>query len=164
MESLLQFFTQGLGIAQQPSREWGIRVALSAIFAGVLQFLDLMAVSLLLLLFVMICDYATGMIAAWVNKTLSSKTGLLGIVKKLCYFFAIFAAAGIDWLIGQALQGVSISLPIPLATLVLFWFVINEVLSILENLCQIGVPLPTFFKTIADRLKVQVEEQGKLPK
>ena len=44
--------------------------------------------------------------------------------------------------------------------LVTVWLIINELISVLENLSRMGVPIPNFLKKIIDRLKNTVDEKG----
>ena len=44
--------------------------------------------------------------------------------------------------------------------LVTIWLVLNECISILENISQIGVPLPSFLLALAKKLKKTTEEKG----
>jgi phage-related holin len=43
-------------------------------------------------------------------------------------------------------------------TLVTVWLILNEVVSILENLSEVGVPLPSFLKKITEKLKKTAEQ------
>lgn len=138
--------------------------AISATFAAAISallcYLDVMAVPIVVLCVVMIFDYVTGMIAAWNTKTLSSKKGVFGIVKKICYLFLVCVGMGVDWLIYSGLRqvGVEWNYTIFFGVLVTVWLVINELISVLENLKKIGVPLPKFLVTLIKRLKVTAEK------
>jgi len=79
-------------------------------------------------------DYATGCAAAWAGKRLSSDVGRRGIAKKVGMFFVIAVANIID-------QTGGIGDPI-LRTASTWWYLGNESLSIIENLSEIGVPVP----------------------
>lgn len=116
-----------------------------------------MAIPLIVLIFLMICDYISGMSYAYISHTLSSKTGIKGIIKKLCYFMAVGASMGADWLISSV--NISFESNYTIAMLVVIWLVVNEIISILENLKKIGIPLPDFLYKIVDRLKVSSENQ-----
>lgn len=134
---------------------------ISAAFAGLIYYLNMMAIPVIILVCVMIIDYITGMISAWENAELSSKKGLFGIVKKICYLFAIASAMGIDWLIysGMTQIGIQLDYTIFFGVLVTIWLIINEIISILENLAKIGVPLPKFLMTVIKRLKSTTESK-----
>lgn len=143
-------------------KEWIVKAGLSTALAGLAVYFHQLLLPLAMLLLVMICDYVTGLLAAYTAGDLSSRTGILGIMKKCCYFFAVVVGGGIDWLLQTALAqiGVSVEQSFTIAVLVLVWLVINELLSILENLAEIGVPLPGFLHTLIQHLKSKVEAQG----
>ena len=136
---------------------------ISATIAGLLYYLNIMAIPVIVLVCIMLIDYVTGLISAWVNAELSSKKGIIGIVKKICYLFAIAAAMGIDWLIysGMTQIGIQLDYTIFFGVLVTIWLIINEIISILENLAKIGVPLPKFLMTVIQRLKNTTESKVK---
>ena len=94
-----------------------------------------------LLAFILV-DYITGVTAAAVKHELSSEVGAKGIAKKVGELLLVGVANVLDKQILQ--QGAA------MRTLVIFFYVANEGLSILENLRKIGVPIP---KPLADLLK-----------
>lgn len=91
-----------------------------------------------------ISDYITGTLKAKVNKVENSHKGLLGIIKKICYWILIF----ISFLISYLLVEIGVKLNINLDFIMLFgWFtlaclIINESRSIIENLVEIGIEVP----------------------
>ena len=114
---------------------------------------------------VMLSDYVTGMLRAWSARELSSRVGLRGLVKKLGYGFAVGAALAVDFVVqtagatlGLALEGVFC-----FGLLVTVWLILNECISILENLGELGVPVPGFLKAVTERLKGRAEEKGEDP-
>ena len=54
-------------------------------------------------------------------------------------------------------MGIKIDLGFYIGVIVVIWFIINELISILENLAIIGVPLPKFLTSLIHKLKVAVE-------
>ena len=143
------------------SKEFFQQTFISVALAGLLYYLNIIAIPVIILVCIMIIDYITGMISAWVNAELSSKKGIIGIVKKICYLFAIAAAMGIDWLIysGMTQIGIQLDYTIFFGVLVTIWLIINEIISILENLAKIGVPLPKFLMAAIKRLKNTTENR-----
>ena len=137
-----------------------LQMFISAAFAGLLYYLGIVAVPIIMLIGAMIIDYATGMMAAWTNSELSSKRGVKGIVKKVGYLALVVAAMILDWLISQGLQQINLDLhySVFFAVLVTVWLIINELISTLENLSRMGVPIPNFMKKLIDRLKTTVEK------
>ena len=88
-------------------------------------------------------DYITGITAAVKNTGLTSQKALWGAVKKVCYFVMVTVAFGVDYLIVHAagLIGFSVDLH-PVCTLAMFYLIMTESISILENLAEIGVEVP----------------------
>ncbi|MGX1461723.1 toxin secretion/phage lysis holin [Bacillus thuringiensis] len=86
-----------------------------------------------ILLTLVMIDYITGMIAAGYNGELKSKVGFKGIAKKLMLFLLVGVAVQLDTIMG-------INSTIREATI--FFFIGNELLSILENCGRLGIPLP----------------------
>ena len=137
-----------------------LQMFISAVFAGLLYYLGIVSIPIVMLVFAMIIDYITGMSAAWYNSELSSKKGIKGIVKKISYLALVVVAMIIDWLISQGLQQINVEFhySVFFAVLVAVWLIINELISTLENLSRIGVPIPNFLKKIINRLKTTVDE------
>ena len=122
----------------------------------------LLLAPVLVLVGVMVLDYATGLADAWAAGELSSRTGLRGIVKKLGYLVAVGVAVVADWVIGTA-AGTAGAEPggvYVFGLLVTVWLILNECISILENLSRLGVPLPAFLKKVVERLKNNAEAGG----
>lgn len=95
-------------------------------------------------------DYVTGLMAAIVKRNLSSQIGFRGIFKKLALFFLVAMGHVIDTKLIQT--GTSIR------TAIIFFYLSNEGVSILENTVQIGLPIP---KRLTLILK-QFQEEEKL--
>lgn len=135
---------------------------ISAAFAGLMYYLGIVSIPIIMLICAMIIDYITGMSAAWLNSELSSKKGIKGIVKKVSYLALVAVAMIVDWLIFQGLQQINVDLhySVFFAILVTVWLIINELISTLENLSRMGVPIPNFLKKIVNRLKTTVDESG----
>ena len=99
------------------------------------------------LLIVIVIDYLTGIASAIYNKELSSKIGLKGILKKFCYLLVVALSVVIDKLLGQG--GL-------IRTLVIYFFVANDGLSIVENMAEMNIKLP---KKLIDSLE-QIKKKG----
>ena len=137
-----------------------LKGALSAFLAVAVNYVGIIAVPIIMLCVVMLLDYITGMVAAWRSRELSSKKGSFGIIKKLCYLIAVCVGIIADWVIYSGLDsmGVSLGITVLFGVIITIWLIINELLSILENLRKIGVPLPGFLGKILNRLKTTTEE------
>lgn len=139
-----------------------IKTAITIFFASFVAYFSSVAVPLIVLLTVVICDYITGMIKAYANHTLSSRIGFMGIIKKLSYFIVVGVGMICDYLISAGLKQINDNIGdlSIVAIIVIIWLIINELLSILENLSEIGVPLPSFLKKLLQRLLVVTEKKG----
>ena len=99
-------------------------------------------------LIIVICiDYITGIASAIYNKNLSSKTGLRGILKKFCYLLVVALSVVIDKLLGNS--GL-------IRSLVIYFFVANDGLSIVENMAEMNIKLP---KKLIETLE-QIKNKG----
>lgn len=103
-------------------------------------------VALQCLLVAIVIDYISGIIKAYNTKTLSSNIGFRGILKKVGILLIVMLAVLVDRV---TIDNGGIR------TLVIYYFVANEGLSILENLAQAGLPIP---KTLKNALKVIKKE------
>lgn len=95
-------------------------------------------------------DYISGIIKAFINKELSSKIGVKGILKKVGVLVVVALAVLIDKITGGTGA---------IRTLVIYYFVANEGLSIIENLGEAGLPIPDVIKKALKSLKD--ESKGK---
>lgn len=139
----------------------GIQAIISAALAAFASYLGALAVPIIVLMVMMIIDYLSGMSAAWSEGTLSSKLGAKGIVKKVGYMALIVVAMGVDYLIysGIVAADINVGYNMWFGLLVAVWLIINEMISILENLGRLGVPIPEFLKKIIGRLKTSAERK-----
>ena len=138
-----------------------LKMTVAVLGAGLMSYLGALAVPVLALLGVMLLDYITGMIKAYIRAELNSKFGIKGILKKLCYMAMVAVGAGVDYLLRGALVQAGIDLHIELfcGLLVAIWLIINELISILENLAAIGVPGFPRLTKLLERLKNTVSKE-----
>ena len=139
----------------------GIFVSLAA---GMSAYVGEIAIPLIVLLIVVITDYITGMTKAWINKELNSKEGIIGIIKKIAYFLLVGVGVVVDWILKEGLVKLGIDLHFEglISLLVIIWLIINELISILENLAVIGVPGFTFLNKLIERIKTAVDDKTKI--
>lgn len=102
------------------------------------------SVMLQILLAFAIFDYVTGLLASGVEGKLSSKVGFRGIVKKVM----IFCLVAVGHLADKAIGDGSL-----IQTTVIFFYLGNELLSILENAGRTGLPVPDAIKNAVQILK-----------
>ena len=96
------------------------------------------------LLIVIVLDYLTGIGKSYVSKTLNSNIGLKGIVKKLAMLSMVAVAVVID--------NITLNSGI-IRTLVIYYLVSNEGLSIIENLGEMNIIVPEGLKDRLEQLK-----------
>ena len=137
------------------SQAW-LTVAISA----VMDFLGILAIPVFLMVGCNLIDYITGLVASkYRQEQINSYKGMRGIIKKVCMWLLVIVGAMLDVLIKYATQtmGFNIQVPFIVATLVTVWIVVNEIVSILENLVDIGIELPPFLMPIVRRIKKEIE-------
>ena len=139
--------------------ENAIKLTLAAAMAALMTYLAQIIIPIGILCLVMLIDYITGVHAAYVNGVLSSRTGILGILKKLSYLAMVAVACVIDYVVASVGSQVGVVVSVQfVALLVIFWLIVNELISILENVDRIGGPVPPFVVKLLYRLKGSVEE------
>ena len=106
-----------------------------------------------LLVFVII-DYITGVMCAVNDHKLSSAVGFRGICRKILIFLLVGLAHILDvYVLGQT--GV-------LRTAVIFFFLANDGLSILENAAYLGLPIPDALKEVLEQLHDRDAKNGEV--
>lgn len=97
-------------------------------------------------------DYITGVMCAISEQNVSSEVGYKGLFRKV----AIFMLVGIGAMIDQQI----IHAGNMLRTAVIFYYISNEGISILENTSRLGVPYPPKLKVVLEQLKENEEGDG----
>lgn len=135
---------------------------ITLITASISAYFGIIVIPLIVLTLVMVIDYITGMTAAYVNAELSSRKGIRGIFKKLGYYSLVCVGITLDYILCSGLAQIGIEgNKILFGLIVTVWLIINELISILENLSRLDVPIPKFLKAIVERLKNNVDEKMK---
>ena len=124
-----------------------INNVISVILTTIVYLLGGIDIALQSLLIVIVIDYLTGIASAIYNKELSSKIGFKGIIKKFSYLLVVALSVVIDNLLGQS--GL-------IRSLVIYFFVANDGLSIIENMAKMNVKLP---QRLIDALE-QIKKKG----
>ncbi|MHB0944561.1 phage holin family protein [Paenibacillus sp. ALE1] len=86
-----------------------------------------------LLFILVIADWLSGWAAAWINGELKSRKGYYGIARKVAIFLIVVVAHFIDVALGNLNY---------FQNAVIFFYLANELLSIIENVGRMGVPMP----------------------
>lgn len=120
----------------------------STILTGVIYLLGGLDIALKSLIIIIVIDYITGILSAIYNKKLNSKIGFKGIIKKFAYLFVIALSVIIDNILGQTGT---------IRTLVIYFFVANDGLSIIENMAEMNIPLPNKLLETLEQLKKKGE-------
>ena len=139
-----------------------IKACLTAIGSAVLSWLGVLAVPVLLLVGSNIVDYITGILAAkYREESISSYKGIRGIIKKIGMWILVLIGAWADILIQYSMEygGLKFEWPFVVAIVVSIWLVVNELISILENLQDIGVYIPPFLLPLMKNIKKKVEDK-----
>lgn len=121
-----------------------INLTISTLATTLVYFLGGWDVALQTLLIVIVIDYLSGICRAIYKKELNSKVGAKGIIKKVGYLLIVALAVVLDRVIGDTGA---------IRTLVIYFFVANEGISILENWGDMGLPLPQKIFDVLEQLK-----------
>ena len=139
-----------------------IKAVVIAVISSLMSWLGILAVPVFLLVGCNIIDYITGLLASAYNgKDITSYKSIRGIVKKICMWLLVVVGAWLDVLINYTIHtvGADITIPFVVATVVAVWLVVNEIISILENIMAIGVDMPPFLMPIVKYIKRKTEEK-----
>mgnify|MGYP000366159400 FL=1 len=116
----------------------------STVLTTVLYFLGGWDMALKTLLIIIALDYLTGVCDAIANKNINSKIGAKGIIKKVGYLIIVAVSVQLDQIVGDTGA---------IRNLVIYFFVANEGISILENWGSMGLPLPEKVMEVLEQLK-----------
>ena len=97
-------------------------------------------------------DYITGVMCAIEDKTLSSEVGFKGICRKVIIFMLVG--------IGHILDTQVIGTGSVLRTAIIFFYLSNEGVSLLENAAHLGLPIPEKLKDVLEQLHDRAEKEG----
>lgn len=98
-----------------------------------------------ILVLFMVLDYITGFIRGYINKVLSSDVGLKGIARKAIIFIVLIVAVALDRLLNTGTW--------LFRSLICYFYIANEGLSLLENCASLGVPIPSKILESLEQLK-----------
>lgn len=147
-----------------------VQAIAAAIGAWISARLGILGPVLLILLIMMVLDYITGMLASRQESIVhpddkqygwNSKKGAQGIIKKVGYLCIIVVGMVVDYIILQvaAQIGIETTLKAFFGLLVAVWYILNELLSIIENAGRMGAPVPEWLKKYIAVLKDTVEHK-----
>ncbi len=127
------------------------QLAFAAIGGGLGWFFGEMDGFFYALIAFVVIDYLTGVMCAILDKTLSSNVGFRGIFRKVL----IFVMVGIGHVIDTQLIGNGDAL----RTAVIFFYISNEGVSLLENAAHVGLPVPEKLKDVLAQLHDRTENK-----
>lgn len=142
-----------------------IKLFITALATALTARLGLLAMPVYILFLLNVIDYATGITAApYRGEERKSAVGVRGIAKKICILLLVGVAAIVDWVAMYAVQWLGFSLPFTFAIAcgTSIWLICNEVISILENIGDIGVRLPPFLMKAVEWVKKSTEDKGEM--
>ena len=128
-----------------------IQVAITAVGGSIGYFLGGWDGFLYALLVFVVIDYVTGIMCAILDRRLSSEVGFRGIFKKVL----IFSLVAIGHVIDKSVLGDSSVI----RTAVIFFYLSNEGVSIIENAAHIGLPVPQKLKDILEQLNSHTDKE-----
>ena len=130
----------------------GIQLAFTALGGFIGWFLGGADGFLYALIAFAVIDYITGVLCAISDKNLSSEVGFKGICRKVLIFTLVGIGNIVDvYVLGET--GV-------LRTAVIFFYLSNEGVSLLENAAHLGLPIPEKLKEVLEQLHDRAEKRG----
>ena len=106
--------------------------------------------ALTILIVFMVLDYCTGVLKGYVNKELSSDVGLKGLARKAVILIVLIVAVCLDRLLNTGNW--------VFRTLVAYFYIANEGLSLIENCAALGAPVPSQITDALAQLKEKKAE------
>lgn len=108
--------------------------------------------ALQVLVIFMILDYLTGVLYAFLTNQLNSEVGFKGLVKKLMILVVLIIAVMLDRILGATGW--------PFRTLVAYFYIANEGISLLENVGNIGIPIPNKMRQALEQLNKDDDKES----
>ncbi|MBI6110946.1 phage holin family protein [Clostridium perfringens] len=122
-----------------------IKLLVIALGTGFTWLFGVWDMPLITLVIFMILDQLTGVIRGYVNKDLSSDVGLKGIARKCVILIVLIVAVALDRLLNTGSW--------MFRTMVAYFYIANEGISLLENCASLGAPIPEKLKNALIQLK-----------
>ena len=108
-------------------------------------------IAIIVLIGFMVLDYVTGVLVAYINKKISSEIGLKGLTKKFMIILILIGAVMRDRLMNNGTW--------MFRTLVCYFYIANEGISLLENAGNLGLPIPDKLKEALEQLQNKESEE-----
>ena len=142
-----------------------IKAIFTAVFAFLSALLGVLAVPVILLVVCNLIDDATGLMASkYRAQDINSYKSIRGIFKKVSMWLLVVVGAIIDEMLLYASTSIGGKSPVTflVACVVAMWLICNEIISILENIQDMGVNIPAFMQPLVKHIRSQVEDQVKV--
>lgn len=139
------------------------KAAIAAFFAAIGAFLGWKGIMAVVWVALMALDWITGTIAARKNGTWRSSAARDGAWHKIGSVLVVVVALLADFIMGVMLSHIpvlEIAWPNMLGPLVLAWYIVTELGSILENAVKLGAPVPNWIVKIFDATLKMVDKAG----
>lgn len=136
------------------------KVIITACLTALSNFLGVLFIPVMLMVGCSVVDYITGLIATqYRGIEIKNQISIRGIYKKVCMWLLVPVGWWMDILVDYSMEqfGIDFGWNMLIATVVAVWIIINEMISILENLIDIGVKIPPFLMPIAKKIRVSIE-------
>lgn len=131
-----------------------VRLAIAALGGWLGWFVGGLDGLVIALVLFMAVDYVTGVLCAVQDKRLNSSTGFRGLAKKVVILMLVGVANILDVQIVH--QGAVIR------TAVIFFYLANEGISLLENAAHLGLPIPEKLRAVLEQLHDRADKEGEL--
>ncbi len=149
-----------------PDKATEIKAGITAVIAFLTALWGWTGWAIFIWLAAIIMDYIAGSLAAKKEKNWSSAIAREGLWHKLGEIFAVMVAALCDIALAVIMNGTGIEFSIdigPLITpVVLLWYILTELGSIIENCGKLGAPVPTWFKQSVDKAKDKIDKEKEI--
>ena len=143
-----------------------LKKIVGAISSVLSSMLGILYIPVLLLVTCNVVDYTTGLIAAKYRDdgTISSYKSFRGIFKKISMWMLVVVGVVVDQLLKYTTDTIGLKFPFQflIACVVAVWLICNELISILENIKDAGVNIPSFLLPLVKNIKSQTESSVKM--
>lgn len=151
---------------EAPAKATEIKAALAAVVAFLTALWGWTGWAIFIWLACIFLDYVAGSLAAKKDNNWSSAIAREGCWHKLGEIFAVCVAALCDIALTVIMKGTGIDIPIdvgPLVTpIVLLWYILTEIGSIIENCGKLGAPVPKWFKDYVEKQKDKIDKENEI--
>lgn len=140
-----------------------IKAIVTAVLTIISSLLGVLAIPVVMLVGSNIVDYATGLMASpYRDEDINSYKSIRGIFKKIGMWLLVLVGAMVDEVLMYTSMSIGKEMPLKfvIACAVALWLICNEIISILENVQDMGVNIPPFLQPLVKHIRSQVEEQA----